>query len=64
MLENPSCRKPCPKCSAPIEKDGGYTHMICWKCQSHMCWLCLEVFPTGPHVYDHQPHCPKREGNA
>ncbi|KAG8173069.1 hypothetical protein JTE90_023551, partial [Oedothorax gibbosus] len=60
MSRNPSGRKQCPKCSAPIEKNGGCNHMICWKCQCHMCWLCLQTFHNGDLVYDHQPFCPRK----
>ncbi|KAG8185520.1 hypothetical protein JTE90_019774 [Oedothorax gibbosus] len=60
MSENPSGRKKCPKCSAPIEKDGGCNHMNCWKCQCHMCWLCMQTFSTDDLVYAHQPFCPRK----
>ncbi len=34
--------KPCPKCRAPTERDGGCMHMICTKsgCGFHWCWVC------------------------
>ncbi|XP_020627951.1 ATP-dependent RNA helicase DEAH12, chloroplastic-like isoform X2 [Orbicella faveolata] len=60
MMKDPSNRKNCPKCKTPIEKNEGCNHMTCSGCKSHMCWLCLEVFPTGEQVYAHQKHCPKR----
>jgi len=60
MNEDPSNRKNCPKCKTPIEKNEGCNHMTCSGCKSHLCWLCLEVFPTGEQVYAHQEHCPKR----
>ena len=60
IMKDPSNRKICPKCKTPIEKIDGCNHMTCSGCKSHMCWLCLEVFPTGDQVYDHQRHCPKR----
>ena len=60
MKQNPSNRKNCPRCKTPIEKNEGCNHMTCSGCKSHMCWLCLEVFPTGEQVYAHQEHCPKR----
>ncbi|GFR01942.1 ATP-dependent RNA helicase DEAH12, chloroplastic [Trichonephila clavata] len=61
MEEDPEGRKICPSpnCSSPIEKNGGCNHMTCWKCKCHMCWLCLQVFPTADSVYDHQIFCPK-----
>ena len=60
MMKDPSNRKKCPKCKAPIEKNQGCNHMECSQCRSHMCWLCLQVFPTGNDVYDHQRHCPNK----
>lgn len=33
--------KPCPRCSANIEKNGGCNHMTCRKCGQHFCWMCL-----------------------
>ena len=32
--------KPCPKCSYPIEKDGGCLHMRCQQCNNYFCWQC------------------------
>ena len=60
MMKDPSNRKICPICKTPIEKIDGCNHMTCSGCKSHMCWLCLKVFPTGGEVYDHQKHCPRR----
>ena len=60
MMKDPSNRKNCPKCKTPIEKRGGCNHMVCFQCKSHMCWLCLEVFPSADEAYDHQSHCPRR----
>ena len=57
MEKDPSNRKKCPKCTAPIEKNKGCNHMECSQCKSHMCWLCLKVFPSGGEVYDHQRYC-------
>ena len=62
MKKDPSNRKNCPKCSAPIEKNEGCNHMRCSQCRSHMCWLCLELFSTGEEVYVHQGRCPRRTG--
>ena len=60
MMKDPSNRKNCPKCKTPIEKNAGCNHMECSQCKAHMCWLCLQVFPTGDDVYDHQRYCPKQ----
>jgi hypothetical protein len=32
--------KPCPKCTAPIERLSGCNHMICANCQTRFCWIC------------------------
>jgi IBR domain. len=31
----------CPKCGSAIEKNGGCNHMICKKCKSEFCWICM-----------------------
>ncbi|KFM66123.1 hypothetical protein X975_02723, partial [Stegodyphus mimosarum] len=61
MLADEANRKLCPSCSSPIEKNEGCNHMTCWKCRAHMCWLCLQVFPSAGLVYNHQAICPKRK---
>lgn len=40
----------CPRCKAPIEKNGGCNHMTC-KCGAHFCWLCNADITIRP--YDH-----------
>ncbi|XP_022089923.1 E3 ubiquitin-protein ligase parkin-like [Acanthaster planci] len=34
--------KPCPKCKAPVEKNGGCMHMVCTvqQCKFEWCWVC------------------------
>ncbi|XP_033838043.1 E3 ubiquitin-protein ligase parkin [Periophthalmus magnuspinnatus] len=32
--------KPCPQCSAPVQKNGGCSHMHCPLCQAEWCWVC------------------------
>lgn len=36
--------RPCPKCAAYIEKNGGCPHMTCGSCKYEFCWIC-----GGPH---------------
>jgi hypothetical protein len=42
--------KPCPKCNAKIEKDGGCQHVTCG-CGAHICWICMRVHETANLVY-------------
>ncbi|KAI6021198.1 hypothetical protein EDC04DRAFT_3118055 [Pisolithus marmoratus] len=48
--------KDCPVCRVPIERSEGCNHMTCTRCQSHICWECLAVFPRGEGIYDHMRH--------
>ena len=34
------CR-PCPRCRAPILKNGGCNAMMCSRCKLHFCWACM-----------------------
>jgi len=45
-------RKKCPKCSVPIEKDGGCNHVAC-QCGAIICWNCLKYFETSYECYGH-----------
>ena len=45
--------KKCPGCKAPIERSEGCNHMMCIRCKTHICWVCLMTFSTGKNVYDH-----------
>jgi hypothetical protein len=45
--------KNCPRCGVGIEKTEGCNHMTCPTCQTHMCWVCLQMFATGNDVYGH-----------
>lgn len=58
---DPQRRKICPSCTSPIEKYEGCNHVTCWKCQCHMCWLCLQTFPNSKTVYDHLPYCVRNQ---
>ena len=42
----------CPTCSAPAQKTMGCNHMICFKCNTHFCYLCSAyLMPDNP--YEH-----------
>ncbi|KZS92881.1 hypothetical protein SISNIDRAFT_454812 [Sistotremastrum niveocremeum HHB9708] len=43
----------CPGCQTDIERTEGCNHMTCVRCQTHICWLCLETFSEGKAVYEH-----------
>lgn len=38
--------KPCPKCGARIEKNGGCNHMKCINCGYEFCWVCGHEWQT------------------
>lgn len=48
--------KPCPKCTAIIERNGGCPHMTCKVCGHHFCWHCL----AAPYTFNgtHANDCP------
>lgn len=33
----------CPSCKIPIEKNLGCNHMICTMCNTHFCWICMDL---------------------
>ncbi|XP_043925212.1 E3 ubiquitin-protein ligase RNF14-like [Protopterus annectens] len=37
IKENAKC---CPKCSAPVQKEGGCNKMTCARCGTSFCWIC------------------------
>ncbi|KAL0569785.1 hypothetical protein V5O48_012177 [Marasmius crinis-equi] len=45
--------KHCPGCKIPIERLEGCNHVTCTRCQSHICWVCMETFPRGEGIYSH-----------
>jgi len=54
---------PCPTCAAPAQKTHGCNHMICFKCNSHFCYLCSSwLAPSNPyrHYNDEYKPCFQR----
>lgn len=49
---------PCPTCNAPCQKTMGCNHMICFKCNSHFCYLCSSWLEQS-NPYEHYNN-PKR----
>ncbi|KAI0797219.1 hypothetical protein BC629DRAFT_254979 [Irpex lacteus] len=45
--------KRCPACKTFIERDAGCNHMMCTRCRTHICWVCLETFAEAARCYDH-----------
>ncbi|MCJ1263612.1 translation termination inhibitor protein itt1 [Lobaria immixta] len=43
---------PCPTCNARCQKTMGCNHMICFKCNSHFCYLCSAWLDQG-NPYEH-----------
>lgn len=42
----------CPTCSARCQKTMGCNHMICFKCQTHFCYLCSAwLMPENPYIH-------------
>ncbi|KAK0615945.1 RWD domain-containing protein, partial [Bombardia bombarda] len=48
---------PCPTCAAPAQKTMGCNHMICYRCQSHFCYLCSAWLDPG-NPYQHFNEAP------
>ncbi len=43
---------PCPTCASPAQKTHGCNHMICFKCNTHFCYLCSAWLDPG-NPYKH-----------
>ncbi len=41
--------KPCPKCAAPIQKNGGCDHMWCSQCHTHFSWKSGNITASRGH---------------
>ncbi len=43
---------PCPTCAAAAQKTHGCNHMICYRCQTHFCYLCSAwLNPSNPYQH-------------
>jgi E3 ubiquitin-protein ligase RNF14 len=43
---------PCPTCASPAQKTHGCNHMICFKCNTHFCYLCSAwLEPSNPYKH-------------
>ncbi|KAL1868311.1 hypothetical protein VTK73DRAFT_3744 [Phialemonium thermophilum] len=47
----------CPTCGVPCQKTHGCNHMICYRCQSHFCYLCSAWLDPG-NPYRHFNEAP------
>ncbi|KAJ0116912.1 RWD domain-containing protein [Diaporthe amygdali] len=46
---------PCPTCACPAQKTHGCNHMICYRCQTHFCYLCSAwLDPLNPYQHFNQ----------
>jgi hypothetical protein len=45
-----SSTKPCPHCTARIEKEAGCNHIVCPSCDGDWCWACQNPKLTGDRV--------------
>ncbi|KAK2803833.1 hypothetical protein FQN50_006840 [Emmonsiellopsis sp. PD_5] len=47
---------PCPTCDARCQKAMGCNHMICFKCNTHFCYLCSSwLFESNPYSHFNDP---------
>lgn len=50
---------PCPTCAAPAQKTHGCNHMICFRCNSHFCYLCSAwLQPDNPYKHFNMDNLP------
>lgn len=44
--------RPCASCDAPAQKTEGCNHMICYRCNTHFCYLCSAwLDPRNPYSH-------------
>ena len=51
---------PCPTCAARAQKTHGCNHMICFKCNTHFCYLCSAWLEPGnpyKHYNEERTNC-------
>ena len=53
LRKNPTKRKRCPKCTAPLEKTSGCNNVCCKHCHTSICWVCLKFFDSSRKCYAH-----------
>ncbi|EGC49803.1 RING finger protein [Histoplasma capsulatum var. duboisii H88] len=47
---------PCPTCDTRCQKSMGCNHMICFKCNTHFCYLCSSwLFVSNPYSHFNDP---------
>ncbi|KAL2371285.1 RING finger protein [Blastomyces gilchristii SLH14081] len=48
---------PCPTCDTRCQKAMGCNHMICFKCNTHFCYLCSSwLFESNPYSHFNDPN--------
>ncbi|SPN98925.1 related to HFB30 [Cephalotrichum gorgonifer] len=48
--------RPCASCDAPTQKTEGCNHMICYRCNTHFCYLCSAwLNPQNPYSHFNSP---------
>ena len=48
--------RPCATCDAPAQKTEGCNHMICFRCNTHFCYLCSAwLDPQNPYSHFNNP---------
>lgn len=54
--------KECPNCRTDIEKNGGCNHITCFKCKTHICWVCMKTFSNSGSDGGIYPHMQAAHG--